>query len=78
MPKAQWRCAFYPDYCNTLEHKDARNKDCGMKGKTKSEKDAAKKVMLDKVVEQEMKVLSQSGKDFYGNKKETFILFMTN
>ena len=34
-PKEKWRCPFYPDYCTVLGHKDARNKDCGMKEKSK-------------------------------------------
>ena len=49
-PKEKQRYPFYPDFCNILGHKDARNKDGGMKGKNKSEKDAAKKAMLNKVV----------------------------
>ena len=54
-PKAQWRCIYYPKYCSNLGHKDARSKECGMKTKSKEERDAAKKCILAEAVEQEMR-----------------------
>ena len=74
-PKEQWKCPFYPHYCTVLGHKDARNKDCGMKGKSKEEKEAAKKAMLDTAVSQEMIRMAENGKDFGDNVKETLFLF---
>ena len=75
-PKEKWRCPFYPDYCTVLGHKDARNKDCGMKGKSKEEKAAAKNAMLDKAVTQEMSRMSQNGKDFCDNVKRNIIFIL--
>ena len=47
-PNDQWRCSYYhPLYCTTLGHKDCRSLQYGMKKKSKEERAAALKVILD-------------------------------
>ena len=71
-PKEKWRCSFYPDFCNILGHKDAHDKQYGMKGKSKEEKGATKKVILGKALSEEMYKLTENGKDLCDIIKETF------
>ena len=71
--KEKWRCPFYPDFCQMLGHKDARNKQCGMKGKSKEEKDAARAAMLNKAISEEMRKMNENGKDFFEEAKGNII-----
>ena len=55
-PSDQWRCSYYhPLYCTTLGHKDCRSLQCGMKKKSKEERAAALKVILDEHIALEVK-----------------------
>ena len=53
-PKESLRCEYYPQFCNTLGHRDAQSKECDIHGTTDEEKEAAKKSMMDKAVAEEM------------------------
>ena len=54
-PKELYKCPYYhPLYCTALGHTSCANKDCGMKVKTKAERDAALKVILAEAVNVEV------------------------
>ena len=59
--KAQWRCVYYLLFCDRLEHKDARSKDCGMNGKSAKERDDAKRVIMQNAVCAEIKKINENG-----------------
>ena len=54
-PKDQWKCPYYhPLYCTELGHNDCRSSLCGMKPRSKEEREVAKKVILQELLDAEV------------------------